>query len=171
MRFDLSSPVLVLNANFEPINVCNIRRAVGLVMKEKATLVINGRGEIRTVRDTFPCPSIIRLARMIKRPRPIVKLNKQEIYRRDNYSCQYCGKSKGHLTLDHVIPRRLGGGHSWQNLVAACASCNHRKGGRTVEQAHMKLRSVPIPPPASAKYIFGRYLGNNSEWLTFIDGW
>jgi 5-methylcytosine-specific restriction endonuclease McrA len=171
MQSKLTAPVLVLNANYEPINVCNIRRAIGLVLDEKATLVLNGRGVIRTVSTTFPCPSIIRLDKMIKRPRPRVKLNKTEIFRRDGYICQYCGRHTPVPTVDHVIPRRLGGTHAWENLVTACSTCNHRKGGRTTAHANMQLLRPPKAPPASARYIFSRYLTHNSEWIHYIDGW
>ena len=131
--------VLVLNANFEPINVCNSRRAIGLMLAGKATLIANGRGVIQTVSSTYPRPSVIRLEHMIQRPRPHVKLTRREVFRRDNYTCQYCGRRDVNLTVDHVIPRHLGGPHKWTNLVAACSACNHRKGGRRVEEAHMHL--------------------------------
>jgi 5-methylcytosine-specific restriction endonuclease McrA len=167
----MQEPVLVLNANFEPINVCNIRRAIGLILNGKAILVQNGRGEIHTVAQTFPRPSIIRLDRMVRRPRPRVKLTKREILRRDDYTCQYCRQRLSYLTIDHVIPRHMGGQHTWHNLVTACPSCNHRKGGRTVEQAQMRLIRPPAEPPLSARYIFARHLRDNSEWLPFIEGW
>jgi 5-methylcytosine-specific restriction endonuclease McrA len=167
----MQEPVLVLNANFEPINICSTRRAIGLILNDKATLVLNGRGEIRTVSRTFPRPSVIRLDHMIKRPRPRVRLTKREILRRDDYTCQYCGQHASYLTIDHIIPRRLGGRHTWENLVAACPSCNHRKGGRTLEQVQMRLLHQPHEPPASATYIFGRHLKNNLEWLPFVEGW
>jgi 5-methylcytosine-specific restriction endonuclease McrA len=167
----MNEPVLVLNANFEPINVCDTRRAVNLMMTEKASLVLNGRGEIKTVSQTFPRPSIIRLTKMVRRPRPRVKLNKREIMRRDDYTCQYCGQHVPVLTIDHVIPRHLGGGHTWDNLVAACPHCNHRKGGRTVEQAQMALLRQPAMPPSTATYIFSRHLKENQEWLPFISDW
>lgn len=163
--------VLVLNANFEPINICSTRRALTLVIGGKANLVLNGRGEIHTVKRTYLCPSIIRLGRMIKRPRPRVRLTKREVLRRDNYLCQYCGQRPLNLTLDHVVPRHLGGNHSWNNLVAACPKCNHRKGGRTIEQAHMRLLHPPLEPPSSARYLFGRHLNKNSEWIPFVEGW
>lgn len=163
--------VLVLNANFEPINVCSSRRAIGLILSGKADLVLNGRGEIHTVSRTFPAPSIIRLERMIHRPRPHVRLTKREVLRRDNYTCQYCGQHRPYLTVDHIIPRRLGGDHSWMNLVAACPSCNHRKGGRTLDQAQMHLLRQPSEPPVSAMYIFGRHLNENEEWVPFVEGW
>jgi 5-methylcytosine-specific restriction endonuclease McrA len=171
MQSSLKDPVLVLNANYEPLNVCTIRRAVGLIFAEKASMIMNGRGEIHTARTVVPAPSIIRLDRMIKRPRPNVKLNKQEIFRRDNYSCQYCGRNDVELTLDHIIPRRLGGQHSWENLVTACRSCNHQKGGRTLENAGMQPMNRPDAPDATAQYIFGRYLNQYSEWGNYIEGW
>src|SRR5258706_16428683 len=135
--------VLVLNANFEPINICNTRRAIGLMLSGKAALIANGRGEIQTVSQSFPRPSVIRLEHMIHRPRPHIKLTRREVFRRDNYTCQYCGRHDGSLTVDHVIPRHLGGQHTWTNVVAACPPCNHRKGGRKVEESHMHLTHIP----------------------------
>lgn len=167
----MQAPVLVLNANYEPINICNTRRAINLVLGGKAMLVLNGRGEIKTVSRSYPRPSIIRLEKMVKRPRPRVKLSKREILRRDEYTCQYCGQRASNLTIDHIIPRHMGGGHNWENLVTACPSCNHRKGGRTVEQAQMRLLHKPGEPPLSARYIFGRHLNENHDWLPFIEGW
>ena len=164
-------PVLVLNANFEPINVCNTRRAIGLILNGRAMLVLNGRGEIKTVSSTFPRPSIIRLEKMVKRPRPRVKLTKREILRRDGYTCQYCGQRGSNMTIDHVIPRHMGGKHTWENMATACPACNHRKGGRTLEQAQLRLLSTPGEPPSSARYIFARHLKDNSDWLPFVDGW
>ena len=108
---------------------------------------------------------------MIRRPRLVVHLTKREVLRRDEYTCQYCGKKGACLTIDHVIPRHLGGKHSWENLVAACPTCNHHKGGRTADQAHMRLLHLPKEPPASAMYLFSRHLVENEEWLPFIQGW
>lgn len=167
----MQGPVLVLNANFEPINVCNTRRAIGLILMNKASLVMNGRGEIQTISKSFPSPSIIRLDRMVHRPRQTVRLTKREVFRRDNFTCQYCGQRPLRLTVDHIIPRHRGGQHSWDNLVTACPSCNLRKGGRTLEIVGMRLLRLPSEPPASAYYIFGRYLENNQEWTPFIQGW
>ena len=99
--------VLVLNANFEPLNVCNMRKAVCLMVMDKAQLVMNGRGVIHTIDRTFPRPSVIRLQSMIHRPRPRVKLTRKEVFRRDNFTCQYCGTTSGVLTIDHVLPRHL----------------------------------------------------------------
>lgn len=167
----LSGPVLVLNANYEPLNVCTTKRALMLIFSEKASLVLNGRGYINTVSAHYQAPSIIRLEGMIKRPHPKVKLTKVEIFRRDNYTCQYCGIQTSKLTIDHVTPRHLGGAHTWKNLVAACPGCNHKKGGKTLIQANMRLLRPPRAPDASARYRFGHYLQANGEWLPYIQGW
>lgn len=163
--------VLVLNANFEPLNVCDTRRALGLIITGKAELVANGRGYIHTTRAQYPRPSVIRLGQIIRRPRPRVKLSKREIFRRDNFTCQYCGRQTSHLTIDHVIPRHRGGLHRWDNLVAACPPCNRRKGGRLVQEARMALRRLPAEPAPSAAYLFGRHLQDNGDWSKYIDGW
>jgi 5-methylcytosine-specific restriction endonuclease McrA len=167
----LSEPVLLLNANYEPLNVCSTRRAVNLWLSGKAEMLLNGRGVIRTVRREIPRPSVIRLSYMIKRPYPRVRLSKKEIFRRDQYRCQYCGQEKAQLTLDHVIPRHQGGEYSWTNLVTACPSCNLKKGGRTIKQANMRLLRKPMEPRATASYLYGGYIKNNSEWEQFLRGW
>jgi 5-methylcytosine-specific restriction endonuclease McrA len=163
--------VLVLNANFEPLNVCNLRRALGLLLDGKAEMLVNGRGIVHTARLSFPRPSVIRLEHMVRRPRPRVKLSKREIFRRDNYTCQYCGRQTTHLTIDHVIPRHRGGGHRWDNLVAACPPCNRRKGGRSVVEANMTLRRRPAEPSPTIHYLFSRHLADNEEWRKYIEGW
>jgi len=167
----MDAQVLVLNANFEPINVCNLRRAIGLMLAGRATLIANGRGFIQTVSRSLPLPSVIRLEHMIQRPRPCVKLTRREIFRRDNYTCQYCGRKTPNLTIDHVLPRHLGGMHTWTNVVAACPSCNHHKGGHKLEESRMILLQTPREPPASASYLFGDHLTENEEWLPFVQGW
>jgi len=167
----MQAPVLVLNANFEPIHVCNVRRAIGLILSDKASLVMNGRGEIKTVAREFPIPSVIRLQKMISRPRPHLKLTRREVFRRDNYTCQYCGRGAGDLTIDHVMPRHLGGKHIWTNVVAACPQCNHRKGGRKLEESGMHTMRIPREPPSSAYYIFSRHLDETIEWEQFLQGW
>jgi 5-methylcytosine-specific restriction endonuclease McrA len=167
----MNLPVLVLNANFEPLNVCSTRRAINLYLSGKAEMLLNGRGYIYTVRDRFPRPSIIRLGYMVKRPYPRVRLSKREIFRRDHYTCQYCGSQVKHLTLDHVLPRHRGGEYSWSNLVTACQKCNLRKGGRTIEEAGMTLRHPPYEPKATAMYLYSNYLDENEDWRPFLDGW
>lgn len=163
--------VLVLNANFEPINVCDLRRAFGLILSQKATLVINGHGKLHTINNAYSIPSVIRLQRMIHRPRIRVNLSRKEVFRRDHYTCQYCGQNSKSLTIDHVIPRHLGGRTAWDNIVTACPRCNHQKGGRTLQDSGMELLREPTCPPQSAEYIFGHHLNQNYEWLPFLEGW
>ena len=165
------APVLVLNANYEPLHVCDTRRALHLIIGGKARLVANGRGYIHTVRLSFPSPSVIQLQKMIHPPRPYPHLSKKEIFRRDEYTCQYCGHKTMQLTVDHVVPRFRGGTHAWSNLVAACPPCNRKKGGRLLEEVRMRLRRAPKEPPRSALYLFGHYLGEYSEWRSFLEGW
>lgn len=167
----MAEAVLVLNANFEPVHVCNLRRAIGLILMDKACLIANGRGEIHAASRSYPRPSVIRLQKMIHRPRPTVALNRREVFRRDNYTCQYCGKHTLELTIDHVIPRHLGGKHIWVNVVAACPACNHRKGGRPLEEANMRLLRQPKEPSAAAIYVFGRLLEQYHEWEDYLVGW
>lgn len=167
----MDQPVLVLNANFEPLHVCDTKRALNLIIGGKARLVANGRGYVRTVRVSYARPSVIQLQKMIHRPRPFPRLSKKEVFRRDNYVCQYCGRQTTHLTVDHVIPRFRGGIHSWQNLVAACPPCNRRKGGRMLDESHMVLRRPPQEPPRSAVYLFGRYLDSDLTWQSYLEGW
>lgn len=167
----MNAPVLVLNQNFEPLNVCDTRRAVVLVYVGKASVMANGRGEIQGAEWTLPRPSVIRLGHMIRRPRPQVRLNRRELFRRDEHACQYCGSRTAHLTLDHVVPRHRGGGHSWDNLVSACRNCNRRKGGRTPWEAGMRLLRSPGEPQGTYGYLFQPYLERNEDWLPFLQGW
>lgn len=167
----MNEPVLVLNANFQPINVTCIYRALNLVLSDKATLISNGRGVIHSVSQTFPIPSVIRLNRMVKRPRPSVKLTRKEIFRRDHFTCQYCGRQTSELTIDHVIPRRLGGQTRWDNVVSACPRCNHLKGGMTPDQSGMYPLKPPKHPPNTADYLFGKHINQNQNWEVFLLGW
>lgn len=160
--------VLVLNQNYEPLNVCNGRRAIVMVDLGKAeALEVDGvvfRSPSRTIR----LPSVIRLHHLIKRPRPRVRLTRREVFLRDQFTCQYCGARTKELTLDHVVPKHRGGRHLWENLVSACQACNHRKGGKTVDEARMILRRAPSEPKATPHYLFQHYLDSNEEWRKFI---
>ena len=163
----LTAPVLVLNLNYVPINVCNVRRAIVLVGKGKAELLENHRGEVRTVTAVFEVPSIIRLAYLVKRPFAPRKLSKKEIFLRDQYTCQYCGNKTQELTLDHVVPRRLHGSHTWENVVAACSRCNLRKAGYTPEEAKMKLNREPrAPQPNPYRMLQNRVI--LEEWRPYL---
>jgi 5-methylcytosine-specific restriction endonuclease McrA len=167
----MNAPVLILNHNYEPLQVCDTRRALVLVYVGKAEIVENGRGEVRTVSRLFPKPSVIRLRMCVAHPFPRIKLSKKEIFRRDEYRCQYCGRPSRTLTVDHVLPRHRGGPHTWTNLVSACPLCNRSKGGRTPQEARMHLRRPPFEPRPTRRYLFGPYLDGNEEWRKFIEGW
>ncbi len=167
----LSEPVLILNITFEPLHVSTMRRAMTLLLSGKASLVINGRGVIRSQTAVFEAPSVIRLGHMVKRPRPRIHLSKREVLRRDGYACQYCGTTTSHMTIDHIIPRRLNGPHSWENLVAACSSCNRRKGGKLLRESRMVLKRRPFEPRPTAAYRFSTPLQRHQEWTQFVDGW
>jgi 5-methylcytosine-specific restriction endonuclease McrA len=108
---------------------------------------------------------------MIKRPRPRARLTRREIFLRDNYTCQYCGVRTKDLTIDHVLPRHRGGKHTWDNLVSACRACNHRKGGKRLEEVHMKLRRQPTEPKTSNYYILYHHLQSYEGWRKFIPEW
>jgi len=163
----LKAPVLVLNLNYVPINVCSVRRAIVLVGKGKAELLQNHRGQIHTVSRVFDIPSIIRLAFLIKRPFAPRKLSKREVFLRDRFTCQYCEKKTQDLTLDHVVPRRQGGKHSWENVVAACTTCNLRTAGRTPEEANMRLIRLPRAPQPDPYRIL-KNLSILEEWRPYI---
>jgi 5-methylcytosine-specific restriction endonuclease McrA len=160
--------VLVLNQNYEPLNVCNARRAIVLIDLGKAEVLEVDGLVFRSPSREFRVPSVIRLQRLVKRPRPKVRLTRREVFVRDQYTCQYCGISAKDLTVDHVIPRHRGGTHIWTNVVSACQHCNHHKGGRSLEEAQMKLKSEPVEPRATPRYLFGQYLGVNSMWDKFL---
>ncbi len=138
--------VLVLNQNYEPLNICTLRRAVNMVMTGKAEVVRTNGHYVRTVSGGFEAPSVVRLCYLIRRPLPQVRVSRRAILARDNYTCQYCGHQSRDLTVDHVIPRRHGGGDTWENLVACCRRCNLVKGDRTPAQADMKLLRKPRRP-------------------------
>lgn len=162
-------PVLVLNQTYEPLSICRVRRALVLLQLDKAEMLENGVGFIHSASDTFPVPSVIKLAYMVKRPRPQRKLTRFEIFERDQYTCQYCGKQTRQLTIDHVIPRYRGGQHTWENMVSACIPCNRRKAGRNPSEAHMKLLRTPYPPRDNHRfYIPHHYQQSCLEWQKYL---
>ena len=163
--------VLVLNQNYEPLNVCNVRRAMVLVLRGKAEVLEHAADVIHSATRIFRLPSVIRLIQFIRRPRPRVRLTRKEIFARDGWACVYCGKEARDLTLDHVVPRHRGGKHTWENLVTACKTCNHKKAGRTPREAHMVMRRQPGEPRVSIYYAFFSYLGSQPEWRKFVPGY
>ena len=140
--------VLVLNATYEPINVCTVRRATVLLLKEKAELLEHSRTDLHWATGSLPRPVVIRLVTYVRVPRgssPRRKITRRAVFARDGWECQYCG-ARSSLTVDHVIPRSKGGGSGWDNIVASCAPCNRRKGDRLPHQINMHPRRRPRAP-------------------------
>jgi 5-methylcytosine-specific restriction endonuclease McrA len=139
--------VLVLNASFEPLNVCSVRRAHVLVYKGKAEVLEELDQPLHSASDTYPWPHVIRLVTYVHVPRAAQrKISRRALFARDGWRCVYCGTSGGRLTLDHVVPRSRGGESVWENVVTSCAPCNLRKGNRLPEEVSMTLAMQPRPP-------------------------
>jgi 5-methylcytosine-specific restriction endonuclease McrA len=139
--------VLVLNATYEPINVCTVRRAVVLLLKEKAEMIERSDWELHSATASMSKPMVIRLVSYVRIPRDTHrrKITRRAVFARDDWTCQYCG-SRSNLTVDHVVPRSKGGPSSWDNIVASCAPCNRRKGSASPRQAGMMLNRQPSAP-------------------------
>ena len=144
----MSKQVLVLNASYEPLSLVSIRRAVVLLLREKAELVEATQNMVRSTTQAMPVPLVIRLVKYVRLPHRRVPPTRTAIMLRDAYTCQYCGDTPGRaqLTVDHVVPRSRGGTHDWENLVTACKRCNQRKGSHLPEEAQMLLNRKPFEP-------------------------
>jgi 5-methylcytosine-specific restriction endonuclease McrA len=163
----LNSPVLVLNQNYQPLNICNTRRAIVLLGRGKAELLMNGRGLVHTVAADVPIPSVIRLIYMVKRPLVKRRLSRRAVFYRDNFTCQYCGKVSKELTIDHVVPRSKGGPHTWENVVSACIPCNHRKAGHLLKELNVRLLREPHAPRPNPYYLFS-HRDIQDEWKQYL---
>jgi len=143
----LNRNVLVLNQNYEPLSITRAKRAIILIYLGKAEIVERYRDLcVRSASKSLPIPSIVRLIFFVKVRRRTLSLSRRNIIKRDNHRCQYCGATQGGMTTDHVIPKKLGGKDSWENLVCACVRCNNRKGNRIPEDAGMGLLRQPKRP-------------------------
>lgn len=141
--------ILVLNADYQPINVTSFAKGYKLVYKGKAeVLASDENSRLQLFTQEVARPKVIRLLTYIYLPYRKVTLSKQNIFKRDGYQCVYC-PSRDNLTLDHVLPRSRGGANSWENLVTCCARCNGKKDNRTPEEAGMKMRLKPVAPTFS----------------------
>jgi 5-methylcytosine-specific restriction endonuclease McrA len=140
--------VLVLNASYEPINVCTVRRATVLLLKARAEVVERSDERLHSERLSFERPVVIRLITYVRIPRDVHrrKITRKAVLARDAWTCQYCGSQRHGLTVDHVIPRSRGGKSVWENIVAACAPCNRRKGNRLPVEVEMHPSNTPKPP-------------------------
>ena len=136
---------LVLNATYEPLCLVPTRRALVLVLSEKAELLHATDGLFRSERASFPEPSVVRLSYYVKVPyQARIGLNRRAVFVRDGHRCQYCGGTAENI--DHVVPRSRGGSHTWENVVAACRPCNNRKQDRLLDESGLTLLRVPVAP-------------------------
>ncbi|MBL8212023.1 MAG: HNH endonuclease [Bryobacterales bacterium] len=167
----LHNPVLVLNASYEPINVCAARRALVLVLKGVASAEAHSVSYVHSARQSLMVPSVIRLLEYRRIPHQSRALSRKNILLRDRYTCQYCGKTlpSGELTLDHVIPRSRAGDSSWENLVASCNPCNNRKGSRTPDEAGMKLHRAPRPFTLhTSRHLMRMLSKGDDQWRKYL---
>ncbi|MDE2815910.1 MAG: HNH endonuclease [Chloroflexota bacterium] len=166
----INKRVLVLNLDYRPLNICNVRRAFVLLLHGKAEVIEQYADDLVSAEDRYTRPSVIKLHYLVKRPPSGPRLVRQEVFRRDSHTCQYCGVQTRELTIDHVLPRHRGGGHTWENLVSACKDCNHRKGGKTAEEARMRLLARPGKPRLNGYLAHLRYLPSkpHETWVPFL---
>jgi 5-methylcytosine-specific restriction endonuclease McrA len=167
----LHRPVLVLNASFEPINICAARRAIVLVLKGVATAEEQSHLTVHSAVHSIKLPSVIRLVGYRRIPHQTRALSRKNILIRDRYTCQYCLRTlpSGELTLDHVIPRSRAGETAWENLVACCHACNNRKGSNTPEEAGLRLSRQPRPFSLHTSRHLMRMLGKSDEqWKKYL---
>lgn len=163
----LSGRVLVLNQSYQPLSVCDIKKAIVLLYLQKAeTVVPDKRRKIRSVSQSIDCPSVIKLRRYVRVPFIGIEISRKNVLKRDAYTCQYCGSGKS-LTIDHVLPKSRGGEDSWENLVTACIRCNNKKGNRLPHEAGMPLSSQPRKPDYFM-YLRSHFGFTNEEWKQFM---
>jgi 5-methylcytosine-specific restriction endonuclease McrA len=164
----LNRNVLILNQNYEPLTVCSVKRAVVMMLLGKVEMIETLDGHcLHSVSRTIRVPSVVRLGIYVKAPRKRIFLSRKNIIKRDGHRCMYCGKPDGSMTVDHVIPKRLGGRDTWENLVCACTKCNNRKGDRTPEQANMTLIKKPKKP--NHLLFIQRFIGvSDDNWKPYL---
>jgi len=143
--------VLVLNTTYEPLNVCSVRRALVLLLKDKAEILERTGSALHSERSAYEIPLVIRLTTYVRIPRRAAssRISRRAVFARDKHRCQYCGSAR-HLTVDHVVPRSRGGADTWDNLVTSCAPCNRKKADRPLHLAGLQLLRPPRPPGPAA---------------------
>ena len=163
--------VLVLNSSYEAINICTARRALNLLLSEKASMVENAAARVHSARLILPLPEVIRLRRFIKLPYRPIPFSRKNILLRDGFCCQYCGEHHpaDELTLDHVIPISRGGSDTWTNVVSACKRCNHKKGNSLPDEIGLKLIHRPRKPMLPTFLHMVRLMGEKREvWRKYL---
>jgi len=164
----LNRLVLVINASYEPINICSARRALTLVLKGDAVVEEVSAYVVRTSKISIPLPSVVRLQKYRRMPRQNRSVSRKGIVLRDSSTCQYCRQKLPlrELTLDHVIPRSRGGASTWENLVASCKPCNNVKGDRTPAEAGLTLTKQPRQITIHAKHRL--LIGDEKTWERYL---
>jgi len=167
-RIMLQRPVLILNSSYEVLNVTNLKRGLKLLLSGKAEVVKADGVLVHGGQTSFPAPSILKLRYFVSIPYHPLPLNRRNVMFRDNFTCQYCGKrSLTGMTIDHIIPRSLGGKTAWDNVVCACKSCNEKKGDLRPQDRRMKLLKNPGQPVYSP--LFRACLENfPPEWASYL---
>lgn len=167
-----ASGVLVLNHNFEPLNICSVHRGMALLLLDKAEVLRYSETSIRSAEDIHPVPAVLRLHSNVRRPLPQLKISRKSVLARDGYTCVYCG-SRETLTLDHVFPRHRGGETTWENVVCSCLRCNNKKGNRTPQECGMRLPHPPRKPRYVPYISFPRFVSavRRPEWREFLEGY
>jgi 5-methylcytosine-specific restriction endonuclease McrA len=165
-----NAEVLVLNNDYQPLNVTNVKRAIVLLCLGKVHTVHTDSYIITAIKRTLETPTVVRLRHHVKRPTPQIHLSRRTVLARDDYTCQYCGKVADDLTVDHVIPKRLGGESAWENLVCCCRRCNVKKGDRTLKECGFKLRRQPARPKFIPYISLNRYTANveREDWRLYF---
>lgn len=166
----MSHEVLVLNNDYEPLNVCNMRRAICLIYLGKADVLHSNSHDIGTINGVITSPSVVKLRYHVKRPLPELRLSRRSILARDNFTCQYCGHTARELTIDHIVPKRMGGKSTWENLVCCCRKCNGKKSDKTLEQANMTPARTPRRPRYVPFISLTKYLesARNDLWRDYL---
>ena len=182
----LNRPTLVLNRNWQPVNITSVARSISMVFGGVARFVdpesyqlydwsdwaamepVSGEPYVRCVNQRYRVPEVVSLLRFDKLPKSAVTFNRRNLFKRDRYACQYCGKQPraDELTIDHVLPRSRGGQSTWGNCVLACFACNHRKAARLPKEAGMKLHKAPVEPIWSPMY--SRHSLQVDSWQKFL---
>ncbi len=160
---------LILNATYEPLSIVSARRAVVLVLRQKAVVVEDSGDVWHSERATHLLPTVIRLRTFVKVPYARrVALNRRAVFARDRHSCQYCGTAAENI--DHVVPRSRGGTHSWENVVASCRRCNLHKGNRTPREAGMRLQVAPQAPRRHGWVLVNLGAPPHPSWQPYLAG-
>ena len=139
---------LLLSPMYEPVATISWRKAITLLVLSKVEVMEQYERQVRSPTLAVRLPSVVRLIHRFRRRQQRVRFSKQNLFARDRWTCQYCGRLQpiDRLTQDHVVPRALGGKTCWENVVTACVDCNSKKADRTVEQAGLRLRRAPRRP-------------------------